>query len=85
MVMTFFCLMAVVGLASMLARQLSRALGVFLRDGVGEGQAEAAAAATMPELAGRQTAQIEAPREPAASVTENTTRTFDPVYQERRG
>jgi len=27
--------------------------------------------------------QLAAPREPVASVTENTTRTFDPVYRER--
>ena len=79
-VVTFFCLLAVVGLASLLITHMSRALNVFLHPGAGEAQATD----EMPELAGRQTAQIEAPREPVSSVTDHTTRTFDPVYQERR-
>jgi hypothetical protein len=54
----------------------------LLRPGAGAGEGQATADA--PELAGRQTAQIEAPQEPVASVTDHTTRTFDPVYQERR-
>lgn len=81
-VVTFFCLMAVVGLAGLLIKQMSRALNVFLHSGAGAGQEPEAADA--PELTGRQTAQIEAPREPVASVTDHTTRTFDPVYEERR-
>ncbi|HEX7177797.1 MAG TPA: hypothetical protein VF240_21230 [Pyrinomonadaceae bacterium] len=82
-VVTFFCLLAVVGLAFLLINQMSRALNVFLHSGAGadEGQATAANA---PKLADVQTAQIEAPREPVASVTDHTTRTFDPVYEERR-
>jgi hypothetical protein len=79
-VITFFCLLAVVGLASLLINQMSSALRVFLHSGAGEGQATA----ETPELTGRQTAQIEAPREPVSSVTDHTTRTFDPVYEERR-
>ena len=79
-VVTFFCLLAVVGLAGLLIKQMSRALGVFLHPGPGQGPE----AAETPELTGRQTAQIEAPREPVSSVTDHTTRTFDPVYEERR-
>ena len=79
-VVTFFCLLAVVGLAALLLTHMSRALNVFLHPGAGQG----AEAAETPELTGRQTAQIEAPREPVSSVTDHTTRTFDPVYQERR-
>ena len=80
-VVTFFCLLAVVGLAALLITHMSRALNVFLHPAAGQGTE----AADTPEPAGRQTAQIEAPREPASSVTDHTTRTFDPVYQERRG
>ena len=79
-VVTFFCLLAVVGLAYLLIKQMSRALNVFLHPGALQGPE----AAETPELTGRQTAQIEAPREPVSSVTDHTTRTFDPVYRERR-
>ena len=81
-VVTFFCLMAVVGLAALLIKHMSRALSALLHSGTGAGENQAAAEAA--ESASRQTAQIEAPREPVASVTDHTTRTFDPVYEERR-
>jgi len=35
------------------------------------------------ELSGKPAPQIVAPREPGSSVTEHTTRTFEPVYRER--
>ena len=51
------------------------------------GKAQAADDATLkPEkkkLPEKAVPQLAAPREPVASVTENTTRTFDPVYRER--
>ena len=37
-----------------------------------------------PTLTGSKPAQLEAPREPASSVTENTTRAFEPAYREQR-
>ena len=37
-----------------------------------------------PQLSAHRTAQLESPREPAASVTENTTRTLDEVLVERK-
>ena len=58
-VVTFFCLLAVVGLAALLLTHMSRALHVFLHPGAGQGPE----AADAPELTGRQTAQIEAPRD----------------------
>ena len=82
-VVTFFCLLAVVGLAALLIKQMSRTLGVLLHSGAGADDAQATAA-DAPKLADRQTAQIEAPREPVASVTDHTTQTFDSVYRERR-
>lgn len=78
LVTIFFCLAAAVGVSGMLVGQFSRVLTAFLRSGKPE-------EARAPELAGRNTAQIEAPREPASSVTDHTTRTFDAVRQERRG
>ncbi len=51
------------------------------------GKAQAADDATLkPEkkkLPEKTPPQLAAPREPVASVTENTTRTFDPVYRDR--
>lgn len=80
LIVTFFCLAAVVGISALLINQLSRVLNAFLR-------AQSAGNATTdersPEVVGRDTAQIEAPREPATSVTDHTTRTFDPAYVER--
>jgi hypothetical protein len=64
-------------LALLLARQSSHALRAYLRPFVGP---EAGPA----QLDSRQTAQLlDSPREPAPSVTEHTTRTFDPVYVDR--
>jgi hypothetical protein len=64
-------------IAGLLIKQLSRVLGVYLQSS-GNVTKE-----SEPELGGRQTGQIEAPREPAFSVTDQTTRTFEPAYKER--
>ena len=69
-------LAAAFGLTALLASQLSRALNAYLRPFNGP-----EAAPAPPDT--RPTAQLEAPREPASSVTEHTTRTFDPVYVEK--
>ena len=71
------CVLGVVVLAWLLARQSSRALNAYLRPFT-------APAPAPPQLEPRTTAQLlDAPREPAPSVTEHTTRTFDPAYVER--
>lgn len=73
--LTLAGLCAVFGLTMLLARQASRVLDAYLHP---FGRKEAHA----PELAPRDTAQLEAPREPVSSVTDHTTRTFDPIHVE---
>ena len=68
MVLVFFSLLVILAIAWLLVRQLSRLV-------------------SMPKLSGDvtqpQEPQISAPREPVSSVTEHTTRTFEPLYKER--
>ncbi len=64
----------------LLLRQFTR-----LTSGKAQAADEAPAKPEKRKLSGKTAAvpQLAAPREPVASVTENTTRTFDPVYRER--
>lgn len=76
MILIFFSLLIIVLIDWLLVRQLSRVLDI----------SQLAGAATLPkkpELAERPMQQIGAPREPAASVTEHTTRTFEPIPRDR--
>lgn len=73
-VFMIFSLAAVFGVSSLLIRQFSRALSAYLREGENEGKRE---------LKKVTTPQLEAHREPAPSVTEHTTRAFEPVLKER--
>ena len=66
---------ATVLLTWLLARQSSRVLDAYLRPYVNKD-------VPVPELPARDTAQLEAPREPVPSATEHTTRTFDPIHVE---
>ena len=68
-------LLVVLIIVGLLARQLSRLLSLH-------GQPEAQS--NRNELEGKNVLQIESPREPPLSVTENTTRTFEPVPRERQ-
>lgn len=72
-------LAAVILLAGLLGRQTTRVLDAYLR----ASGARPDPATPAPSLPLRDTAQLEAPREPAASVTDHTTRTFDSVYAEQ--
>ena len=64
----------------LLLRQFTR-----LTSGKAQAADDAPAKPEKLKLSGKPAAlpQLAAPREPVASVTENTTRTFDPVYRER--
>lgn len=73
--LALLCLAATVALAWLLSRQTTRVLDAYLRP---YSRTDAPA-----EPPARDTAQLEAPREPATSVTDHTTRTFDPVYVEQ--
>lgn len=77
MALAVISLLAVLGGVALLGRMLSPMVKVYLQSG-------APAAPKQQELGGRSTAQIEAPREPLMSVTENTTRAFDPVHREQK-
>lgn len=72
-------LAAVFGLTLLLGRQASRVLDTYLRPYGGQ---DAQTQQTSPDAAPRDTAQLEAPREPTSSVTDHTTRTFDSVHAE---
>lgn len=76
-----FFLFVVLAIAGLLIRQLSRLLNLYHK---GEGQAQKPAQPFRNELAGREAPQLEAVRESPFSVTENTTRTFEPVPRERQ-
>lgn len=78
---TFF-LLVVLTIAGLLVRQLSRLLSLYQKPSA---QPSTGAASKGSELAGRESPpQIEAMREPPLSVTENTTRTFEPVPADRQ-
>jgi hypothetical protein len=74
-------LVSVVLIDWMLLRQFTR-----LTSGKSQATEDAPAKPEKRQLAGKPSAvppQLAAPREPVGSVTENTTRTFEPVYRER--
>jgi hypothetical protein len=75
--LAIFMLAIVFGAALLLSRLISPLVKAYLQTG-------APAEAKKPELSGRAPAQLEAPREPASSITENTTRTFEPLYGEQK-
>lgn len=70
-----FALLVILAIDWLLVRQLSRVLDMpRLTD---------ATQPKKPELRENPKQQIGAPREPVSSVTENTTRTFEPIHRER--
>jgi hypothetical protein len=72
-VFLMFSLAAVFGISGLLIRQLSRVLSAYL--GPDEKEKRRLRKNVVP--------QLEAPREPVDSVTEHTTRAFEPVLRER--
>ena len=76
-VMTLVALATVLTISALMIRLLARSF-----EG-GSPARERKDVARSPEITGRSTAQIEAPREPLSSVTEHTTRHFDPVLRDR--
>ena len=71
-----FALLVILAIDWLLVRQLSRVLDLP--------QLSANATQTKkPELNEQPTQQIEAPREPVSSVTEHSTRTFEPAHRQR--
>jgi membrane protein implicated in regulation of membrane protease activity len=76
-----FFLLVVLAVAGLLVRQLSRLLNLYQNP---ELQSNQSAQASKKEMAGRQAPQIEAMSEPPISITENTTRTFEPVPADRQ-
>jgi hypothetical protein len=76
MALAVFSLLMVFGSVVLLSRLLSPMVRAYLRSG------EPVKSKT-PELSGPTRAQIEAVREPVSSVTENTTRSFEPAYREQ--
>lgn len=69
-------LLAVLLIDWMLIRQLSRVIDIYRPAGEAVERKQS-------ELSGKQVAQIEAMREPASFVTEQTTRVFEPSARER--
>ena len=71
-----FSLLVILAIDWLLLRQLSRVLDMpqFSAD---------ATQPKKPKLSGKPMQQIDEPREPASSVTEHTTRTFEPIQRER--
>jgi hypothetical protein len=76
MVLIFFSLLVILAIAWLLVRQLSRVLSISQLSGD-------ATQAQKPNLGERPGPQISAAREPVSSVTDHTTRTFEPIYRER--
>lgn len=80
--LVFFFLLVLFAIVSLLIRQLSRLLSMY---GQPPEAAQDRSARPDNELdEGYATPQLDAPREPPLSVTENTTRTFEPVARERQ-
>ena len=77
----FFFLSVVVVIASLLIAQLSQVISLA-KEAADETPPERKRKST-PKLDAAAPAQLDAPREPFASVTEHTTRTFEPVPRER--
>ena len=75
MILIVFCLLIIFAIAALLVRQLSRVLDVA--------QLSAGATQSKLTLTEKRVQQIAAPREPVSSVTEHTTRIFEPVHKDR--
>jgi Na+-transporting methylmalonyl-CoA/oxaloacetate decarboxylase gamma subunit len=79
MALIVFCLLIILAVVSLLVRQLSRVIDL----------AQLSAGATQskqppqPTLSEKPVPQISAPREPVTSVTEHTTRMFEPILKDR--
>jgi hypothetical protein len=76
MVLAAISLLTVFGAVEMLSRFLPPLVKAYLQSGEPVESKKS-------ELNGRTPAQLEAAREPASSITENTTRAFEPSYRER--
>lgn len=76
-----FFLLGVLGIDVLLIRQLSRLLDIYNRT---DTQPHRDAQGNRNELNERGMPQLEAIREPPSSVTEHTTRTFEPIPRERQ-
>jgi membrane protein implicated in regulation of membrane protease activity len=70
-----FSLLVILAIDWLLVRQLSRVLNV-------PQLSSDATQAKKPKLTEQAVRQIDEPREPVSSVTEHTTRTFEPIYRE---
>jgi hypothetical protein len=79
MVLIVFCLLIIVAVVSLLIRQLSRVLDIAQLSG----SAPQSKQPHQPMLSEKPVQQIAAPREPVASVTEQTTRVFEPILKDR--
>ena len=71
-----FSLLVILAIDWLLVRQLSRVLGMPQRSAD-------ATQLKKPKLDEKPMQQIDAPREPVSSVTDHTTRTFEPIHRER--
>lgn len=76
-VLIFFALLVILTIAWLLVRQLSRVLDMPQVTGD-------AIESKKPQLSEKPMPQIGALREPVSSVTEHTTRAFEPVHKERK-
>jgi hypothetical protein len=80
LIISFFMLIVLI-IGGLLARQLSRLLSLYQKTGT---PATGKAQTGKNELAGREAPRLEAMSEPPISITESTTRTFEPVPGERQ-
>lgn len=76
MVLILVSLLIILAIAGLLVRQLSRVISMPQVSGD-------APSAQRPRLEEKPVPQIGVAREPVSSVTDHTTRTFDPIYRER--
>lgn len=74
MVLIFVTLLIILAIAWMLVKQLSRVIDISQPAG-------AATPPTAQKLSHQSTPQIAAPQEPVSSVTDHTTRTFEPIHR----
>jgi type VI protein secretion system component VasK len=81
MLIVILFLLVVLVVATLLIRQLSRLLSLYHKP---DAQSDRSAQAKKSEIDGRDVQQIEAVREAPPDITENTTRTFDPVPRDRQ-
>ena len=75
--MTLVALATVLAISALMIRLLARSFGYGSPPNGRKDDARS------PEINGRDTAQIDAPREPLSSVTDHTTRHFGPVLKDR--